>query len=409
MLRTPEVKNRKSKIRFVYHEGQRQVFYGSNARKRVIVKGRRWGLTHGYAQYIIEQMLRKISPILWVDTVYSNIDRYVERYFYPILSQFPPNTWAWKQQKKELFILDSVLDLRSADRPELLEGFAYKMIFLNEAGIILKNRYLWENAIFPMILDYNPVIFIGGTPKGRNIFFELAQEARTKENWQFFHFSTYDNPFLPKELIEEIDRDLPERAKRQEIYAEFLENEGVVFRNIKACIRGELEDPQPGRSYVIGWDIAKYEDYSVVVVMDRDRKHVVAFDRFGRLDYSLQMGRVEILAKKYNDAFILVDATGVGDPILESLRNRGLNVEGFVFTPVGKKQLIESLVLAIERREISFPEIPQLISELELFGYDLTTAGNVKYSAPEGHNDDCVMALALAWRACQTRERIMLW
>ncbi len=57
------------------------------------------------------------------------------------------------------------------------------------------------------------------------------------------------------------------------------------------------------------------------------------------------------------------------------------------------------LAVAIQERAITFPEGP-IVNELESFEYEHTRLG-VRYSAPEGLHDDCVMALALAvkhWR-----------
>ena len=68
-----------------YHSNQKKIFFDSTAKKKVIAKGRRFGLTNGYANRAIEYLLDGISPGLWVDTVNGNIDKYVERYFYPIL------------------------------------------------------------------------------------------------------------------------------------------------------------------------------------------------------------------------------------------------------------------------------------------------------------------------------------
>src|SRR5207245_3980836 len=60
------------------------------------------------------------------------------------------------------------------------------------------------------------------------------------------------------------------------------------------------------------------------------------------------------------------------------------------------KALVEGLQLAIEHRQISYPKIEVLISELKSFGYTITASRNVVYSAPEGMHDDTVMALGLA-------------
>jgi hypothetical protein len=60
---------------------------------------------------------------------------------------------------------------------------------------------------------------------------------------------------------------------------------------------------------------------------------------------------------------------------------------------------MEGLAVAIQQREITFPEGP-ITNELNAFEYEYTRTG-VRYSAPEGMHDDCVMALALAVEAGQ--------
>jgi hypothetical protein len=91
----------------------------------------------------------------------------------------------------------------------------------------------------------------------------------------------------------------------------------------------------------------------------------------------------------------LVDSTGVGDAVLESLQKDGRsNFEGFKFTSQSKQQLMEGLAVAIQKQTIRFPE-GVIANELESFEYEYTRTG-VKYSAPSGMHDDAVCALALA-------------
>jgi len=137
-------------------------------------------------------------------------------------------------------------------------------------------------------------------------------------------------------------------------------------------------------------------------VVDSKTRHVVAWDRFNQVDYTLQVMRLANLAKKYK-ASVLMDSTGVGDPILEQVRQAGINAEGYQFTNTSKQQLVEHLAVQLEQQRITFPHIPELIHELELYQYEMTRAGNVRYSAPQGYHDDCVMALGLAcWQLVET-------
>jgi len=384
-----------------YHSAQNKIFFESQAKTKVIPKGRRFGLTHGFANRAIEYLLDGVAPGLWVDTVNGNIDKYIERYFYPVLQNLPQKYWKWRQQKKELEICGHKLDMRSADRPELIEGFAYKFIMLNEAGIILRKEYIYKNSILPMTLDFNPDFYIGGTPKGKGLFHELAVKAQDpeKEDWEYFHFTSYDNPFLSQKSLQRLIDNIPKSVQEQEIYGEFLEDSSTVFRNLKACaIVDRSEEPIKGQSYRMGVDLAKHKDYTVIVILNSEGNQVY-MERFNQIDWKFQKERIRFIAKKYNNTDIWVDATGVGDPIYEDLKGMGLKVKPFKFTNESKKQLIQSLMISLEQERIkifSKDISPELMTELEIFEYEISSSGLIRYNAPEGYHDDCVIALALA-------------
>jgi hypothetical protein len=378
-----------------YHSGQ-EGFFSFPAKKKVVAKGRRWGLTKGYANRAIEYLFDGVSPGLWVDTVNSNIDRYVERYFYPILRHLPPAHWEWRQQKKELTVLGRKLDMRSADRPELIEGFAYRFIMLNEAGIILRDEYLWHNAIQPMMLDFNPDVYVGGTPKGKGLFHELYVKASETPGWKEFRFSSFDNPYLQQEELQELVDDIPPSIQRQEIYAEFMEDAGAVFRNVKACAIAKPAEPIQGQRYFAGIDLAKVKDFTTLIILDATGNQVF-MDRFNILDWSVQKIRLAKSVQRYG-ARVLIDSTGVGDPIFEDLRRMGLDIQGYQFTNESKRQLIQALIMAFDLKQIQIFDDPVLVNECLIFGYEITGSGQIRYSAPEGekYHDDCVIALALA-------------
>jgi len=52
------------------------------------------------------------------------------------------------------------------------------------------------------------------------------------------------------------------------------------------------------------------------------------------------------------------------------------------------------LAMVIQSDEITYPS-GAIVAELDAFMFEYTRTG-VRYSAPEGVHDDCVMALALA-------------
>jgi hypothetical protein len=86
----------------------------------------------------------------------------------------------------------------------------------------------------------------------------------------------------------------------------------------------------------------------------------------------------------------------VGDPIYDELQRHTLSVQGYKFTSATKSDLIENLSVMLDDDQLSYPNIPTLLNELKMFGYEVTPSGVTRYRAYEGYHDDCVIALALA-------------
>jgi len=376
-----------------------QSIFDSKARYKIVVKGRRMGITKGAANDFIKTALeRKFKKGLWVDTVNGNIDRYIERYFLPTLKLLPANMWNWRKQARMLEIVDSYIDFRSADRPENIEGFGYDKAFLNEAGIILKDEYLWNNAIRPMLWEYKAPAVIGGTPKGKGVFYELAQRGQdpAQENYEFFHFTTFDNPYLDADNLKTEMEDMPEAVKRQEIFAEFLDDSGVVFKNVSLVCNATPRKPVAGHLYVMGVDLAKVQDFTVLTVYDRENNKQVYQDRFNTLDWGFQKKKIYTIAKMYNNALTVVDATGLGDPIADDLSRAGLSIEPYKLTNTSKKELIEKLSIWIEQGRMSMLNLEETVQEFNNFTYDISSSGNIRYNAPVGFHDDIVISHGLA-------------
>lgn len=316
-------------LKLTYHGGQDAVF-SHPARRKTVAKGRRWGFTQGAAQYVIEQMLQGMTPVLWGDTIATNITKYIERYFVPVLKQLPASMWEWKKQEKTLRIAQAVCDFRSADQPENWEGFGYKLIILNEAGIILKNPYLWHNAVRPMLMDYpDSLVIIGGTPKGKNLFHELF--LKSTDGWQPFTFSSYDNPFLQRSEIDAMERELPDSVVRQEIYAEFVgEGESVLipYDLIMVCVALVPPETRFGNE-VWGLDVARQgDDFSVLA--KRHYRHVHSLQQYSIPDMMqlASMVNVEYQQAAIKPRQIFVETTFQGWGVVDRLRELGVPAIG---------------------------------------------------------------------------------
>lgn len=388
------------------YPNQQSVFDAVKKYNYVIVpKGRRAGFTVGGANDFIECGLKgEFEKGLWGDVVNSNIEKYISRLFIPELSKLPKNLWKWSKNPHVIYIKDAYIDFRSAERPESWEGFGYDKAFLNEAGIILKNLYLYEHAVKPMLWDNNCHIVIGGTPKGKGKFFELYERGLDPNQpaYKSIRMSPFDNPYINHQRIYDDMKDMSELAIKQEIYGEFLDDSGIVFRNITQIATLDPQDheaqkPIGDHIYVIGCDLAKLEDFTVIVVYDRATNNQVFQMRFNKLEWPYIRQRIADVSKKYNRALIMLDSTGVGEPIFDDLSRMGLPVEGIKFSATMKKDLVNKLANWVELKHLKMLKLDETIQEFNNFGYDISEkTERVYYGAPAGFHDDIVIAHGLA-------------
>lgn len=286
---------------------------------------------------------------------------------------------------------------------ENIKGDTLTSARIDEAALCPAN--LWIEAIRPMLATTNGRCDFYGTPKGKNWFFELAALAQSGDaDWNYFHAASKDSPFFPESEYEHAKKTTPQIIFEQEYNAAFIESGGEVFKNFRDCIKGAFEPPRQNAKYVIGVDLARTIDFTVISVWDEERKHLVYFDRFNQIDWSLQEAKIVATALKYNNALVVVDATGVGDPVFERLRQKNLNVKPYKITSQNKQKLIESLLFAVEKVEITFPHHADIVQEFSVFAAE--QMGNyVRYSAPSGYHDDIILSFALAVEYMTNRPR----
>lgn len=224
----------------------------------------------------------------------------------------------------------------------------------------------------------------------------LFDALQKPDEWEVSYLPITESHLLPDDIIENIKNSLPASAFEQEYLCKWVDGGRAFFRKIDEAVSGELKPPAAMTDYVFGIDLGRKQDYTVICGFNRQTNHLDFFDRFNTIDWDFQVKRIGESAGRYNNAVCVVESNSMGDPIIGDLLSRGINVIPFKTTAASKKEIIEKLSLFIEQKYITFPKIDDVINELNGFGYEVTPAGNVKFGAPNGLHDDCVMSMAFA-------------
>ena len=357
-----------------------QLILDSSSRFRVVMCGRRFGKSELSQIEIITSALHG-NNVAYITPTYA-----LAKTFFDQLSKAVP----FESNRSDLAIQfpnNGKVQFFTGERLDNMRGRKFHLVVIDEASFIPDLENGWLNSIRPTLTDYKGRALFLSTPKGKNFFYSMYIKGVSNEtDWQSFQFSTYDNPFIDKSEVDDARLQLPEIVFEQEYMANPAENAANPFGSayIKQCVFPLSTQPVK----VYGVDLAKSMDFTVITGLDQNGS-VCYFDRFQK-DWRQTKQTITNLVK----APILIDSTGVGDPIFEDLQKDGLNITGYKFSSTTKQQLMEGLASAIQQRRITFPDGP-IVKELEIFEYQYTQHG-VKYSAPSGFHDDCVMSLALA-------------
>lgn len=378
----------------------------NDARQAVVEASTKSGKTAGCMIWLFEQAIKgKVGhSYWWIAPVYSQA-----KIAYRRMRRGVPEAIAESNESELTLTLKNgaVIWFKGSDNPDSLYGEDVYASVVDEASRCKEEA--WIALRSTLTATRGPVRIIGNVKGRKNWAYRVARRAESGEPGMSYAkitaFDAVEAGVLDLEEIEEARRDLPEHAFRELYLAEPSDDGANPFgiQAIQSCINDDgISDKEP---MVWGWDLAKSVDWSVGIALDEDGA-VCRFERFQRP----WQETIAAILLNTNRISALVDSTGVGDPVLEALQRpyhssgnipesvelqyAGRNFEGYKFTQGSKQQLMEGLAVAIQRGAISYPE-GTIVHELESFEYEYTRTG-VRYSAPEGLYDDCVMALALA-------------
>lgn len=380
--------------------------------------GRRWGksksmgwkvvsfaCTHEYKQVFI------IAPTLDQSRIIFNE---VSRHF-----STAPLKYFVETQKNHPFpfiklINGTEIHARGANSPQFIRGREAHLLILDEAAFF-KDKVIHE-TIMPMMTttigEKDSQMILISTPFGQGAFFELAQDAAGGDG-KFYHFPSTSNPYADRKFLTRQMRRYGEDSFiwKTEYLAEFEDDDGAVFS--KEEIQRAIDkyphvteegdqlfpmDPVEGHLYTQGVDLANQRDYFVSAILDATDPLVsvlVRYDRFRRRGYGAAKATVRANYGTYYSARTLVDATSLGESVVEDLAD--IHAEGFKFSELSKYDLIQELKRAFNTGGIAIPNDRVIINELRYFSYSVTASKRLKIEASKG-NDDTVIGLALANR-----------
>ncbi len=247
---------------------QQARFIESLAKRKIIRAGRRSGKTWGMAILAVQAFLTG-KRVLYAAPTQDQVGTFWHR----VMTALGGAIEAGVYRKNETLHLVELpptaqrIRAKTAWNADSLRGDYADLLILDEWQLMCEDA--WELVGAPMLLDNDgdaifvytpPSLRTAGTTKAHDpqhaskLF--KKHEADPSGRWATFHFTSHDNPTIPRDALAEITNDMSQAAYRMEILAEELnEAPGALWK------RGQIDalrvkDHPPLTRIAIGVDPA---------------------------------------------------------------------------------------------------------------------------------------------------------
>jgi len=322
-----------------------------------------------------------------------------------------------------------------------VRGFSFNIIFLDEFAFVPNNiAEEFFSSTYPTISSgQKSKVIIVSTPNGMNLFYKMwmdSIEGRSDYKSIEIHWSLV--PGRDQKWAEQTIRNTSQRQFDQEFGCEFLGStntliSGAKLRTLTFKTPIESKDhldvyelPEPKHTYVLCADVAEGQglDYSTFSVFDvteipyrqvaKYRNNEIAPLLFPTVIYSV--------AKRYNEAFVLVEINSIGLQVADILHfelsydnllkfqtkgKQGNQVSGGF---AARNKLAYGLKTSAQSKLIGCANLKALVENDKLLINDADTiielssfsANKKSFMAEEGSNDDLAMTLVhFGWLTSQ--------
>lgn len=327
-------------------------------------------------------------------------------------------------------------------------GSSLDLVYLDEFAHVPNNQAEdFFAATYPVIsAGKDTRVIITSTPKGLNLFYNMWEKARLKENAYVpidVHWS--EVPGRDQAWKEETIANTSEEQFRQEFETEFIGSNNTLISSSKliallgipTILKEEYFDvyeiPKEGHTYVLAVDTAEglNKDYSAFSVIDATSipYRQIAKYRNNKIDPLIYASVVYNVAMRFNEAFVLIEINSIGLQVASVLYNdyaydnllkvdNKSNVGLGQHVTAGYSQGIQlGVKMSPQVKRIGCTNLKMLIENDKLITndndtiYELRTFAAQKnsYAAEEGRHDDLAMTLVIfSWFATQQYFRNLL-
>jgi PBSX family phage terminase large subunit len=264
---------------------------------------------------------------------------------------------------------ESYIILRGWESIENLRGQAFDFLALDEVARMRNFWVNWNEVLRPTLTDTKGEAIFSSTPRGFNHFYDLCNQELIDKDFKSFHFTSYDNPFLPVDELEAAKKSLPNDAFIQEYLAEFTKTQGLVYKEFlrERNLYEELPMLKYGKEYQkLGGIDFSYRNPAAVVDIRFDGEHVFVEDEWYKRERTDAMIADYVKSCKFLAVYPDPESAGA----IAELRQRGINVREVRKGKDSIKSGIQTIREMLLRGDLKINKrCVNTIAEFEMYSY----------------------------------------
>lgn len=371
------------------HQTQAEIAL-DNHRFRVLCCGRRWGKTTLAVEEIKGVALSKNAKIAYIAPTYQQARDIA---WQMLVKELKPIVKKINESRLELEVLNtkggtSLIQLRGWEAIETLRGQFFDFLVIDEVASMRNFNINWEEVIRPTLTDTKGSVMFISTPKGFNHFYDLFNTQ--DPDYKSFHYTSYDNPYLPKEELDKAKEEIPEDRFAQEYLADFRKTQGLVYKEFSREQHITTDLPTSVSDTILGIDFGYTNPSCILPIKVDGDNHFWILEEFYKTHQTKE--QLAEQAKLYGSTKCYADPAEPDS--IDLLKKFGLNCREVSKDVVAGVDRVRELFKQ-NRIHIS-PDCINLIHELETYRYPDKKPEKNEEEKPVKENDHALDALRYA-------------
>jgi len=389
-----------------------------------LVTGNRWGKSFVCAVNIIHNAIYKLRPFKYenvkqyrivtasitqdqANIIFNTVLRLIRQseLLEPLLKKVTMSPYP----KMRIGNGATIESRTTQNRGQYLLGQDYDLFIFDEVAFETDPEYVVEEVIQMRLADREGRLHLVSTPNGKNWFYKRAREIHEKKRPGYLQYGdSRENPHISRNYLDERLQYFSEKRIKQNIMGEFVDTGGEILKGeyIDRALTAakEIQPSGKNRLCLSGWDLARKRTATVGITIEvvDGLARVIELERFKMFDWPVVIEKIKMRQQLYPGQLV-VDATGLGDVIVEQLKE--YQPTSVIFTPNSKAELLTNVELLHAQNRIAYErwELPDGPGKIWSFEDELRSA-----RWDDNNECDALMALALALWPLRTRSEVSI-